>query len=83
MAISKDKIYHFIVCFLIVIICGRITVFLEHPIDYGIGFLSGICAGFLKELYDEFKKDSTGFDWNNILADFLGSLLGLLILFIL
>lgn len=71
--IGKDKILHFICCFLIVIIVGVMSL----PV---IGLSAGIIVALLKETYDEFREGGTGWDWKDIIADFIGIILGILII---
>lgn len=58
-----DKIYHFCICFILSFLFGT------H------GVASAFSAGITKE-YADFLNPQTNFSWGDILADFLGIIIG-------
>lgn len=71
--LKGDKILHTICCFAIVVIFGLIL-----NIVSGIALALIAIASFGKETYDEVKYK--GWSWDNLLADLLGIVLGILVL---
>lgn len=72
--LKGDKILHMICCFAIVVIFGLIL-----NIVSGIALaLIALIASFGKETYDEVKYK--GWSWDDLLADLLGIVLGILVL---
>lgn len=71
--IGKDKILHFICAFVITLIPGLIFG------DF-FGLAAGLCASLLKETYDEYREDGTGWDWKDITADVIGIVAAMLLL---
>lgn len=69
---QKDKLYHILVNFIIVVFLGVL-------INPSIGLATAIIISLLKETYDEYRIDGTGWNWNDILADLVG-ILGLIII---
>lgn len=71
--VGKDKMLHFICSFLITIILGLL---------FGsfIGLAAGLCAALLKETYDEYKENGTGWDWKDVSADAIGIIIALILL---
>ena len=70
--IPKDKIYHFVVG----AIFGIFTIWI--PIIWVLIFATIIF--FNKEIYDKYKPQPTGFDWWDILADYVGFTVSTLII---
>jgi len=68
--IAKDKIFHFIVG----LVFGLSYYFVAL---WAVLFGTVIFVG--KEVYDIYKPNPTGFDWMDILADYTGFSIGLLI----
>lgn len=69
--LKSDKILHMICCFAIVVI-------FELILNVVSGIVLALIASFGKETYDEVKyKD---WSWNDLLADLLGIVLGILVL---
>lgn len=71
--VGKDKILHFICAFMITLISGLIF-------GVFIGLAAGLCASLLKETYDEYRKNGTGWDWKDIIADIIGIVAAMLLL---
>jgi uncharacterized membrane protein YjdF len=69
---GKDKIIHFIVCFVLAVLAALIT----NSII--IGWLSAVVVGIAKELYDRYSYGL--FDIKDLMADILGATCGILIL---
>lgn len=69
-----DKLLHILVSAIIVVVVGTIT---QAPLALGIGLLCGIA----KEVYDNHKVNNK-WDWWDILADFFGCVIGLIIVLI-
>lgn len=65
--LKGDKILHMICCFAIVVIFGLI-------LNIVSGIALALIASFGKETYDEVKY------WDDLLADLLGIVLGILVL---
>ena len=70
--IPKDKIYHFVVG----AIFGIFTIWL--PIVAVL--IAATFVFFNKEIYDCYKPQPTGFDWWDILADYVGFTVSTLII---
>lgn len=70
---GRDKLLHFICSFLITVVFGLL---------FGgvIGFAAGFWAALLKETYDEYREDGTGWDWKDVLADVIGIIAALILL---
>lgn len=75
-AIPVDKYIHVVVC---IIIAGLIAHLLPFPklISAVVAVVTTLAIGVAKEFYD--KKDYGLFDWNDILADVCGALIGTII----
>lgn len=69
--LKNDKILHMICCFAIVVIFGLV-------LNIVSGITLALIASFGKEAYDEVRPNGSG--WDDILADLLGIVLGILIL---
>lgn len=69
--LKSDKILHMICCFAIVVIFGLI-------LNIVSGIALALTASFGKEAYDEVKYK--GWSWDDLLADLLGIVLGILVL---
>lgn len=72
---GKDKIIHFIVCFVLAVLTALITS------NIIIGWLSAVVVGVAKELYDRYSDGL--FDIKDLIADVLGATCGILIIVIL
>ena len=72
---GKDKIIHFIVCFVL----AAFTTLITNSII--IGWSSAFIAGIAKELYDRYSYGV--FDIYDLIADVLGATCGILIIVIL
>lgn len=70
---GTDKLLHFLVNLFSTIIFG-----LTLGIMFGISISVLLSIG--KELYDQIRPNGTDWDWNDILADLVGILLGLFII---
>lgn len=62
-----------ICCFAIVVIFGLV-------LNVVSGIALALIASFGKEAYDEVRPNDSGWSWDDILADLLGIVLGILIL---
>ena len=62
--IPKDKIYHFVIG----AIFGIFTIWLPVVVV----LIAATFVFFNKEIYDKYKPQPTGFDWWDILADYVG-----------
>lgn len=62
-----------ICCFAIVVIFGLV-------LNIVSGITIALIASFGKEVYDEVRPNGSGWSWDDILADLLGIVLGILIL---
>lgn len=74
----QDKIKHAVTNLLIVAVLG--TVF--KPLGAGalvIGVGMAMIVSILKELYDEYSPEGTGWNWNDVIADIIGIILGIII----
>lgn len=71
--VGKDKLLHFVCSFLITIVFGLLF-------GGAIGLAAGLCAALLKETYDEYREDGTGWDWKDVLADVIGIITALILL---
>lgn len=69
--LKGDKILHMICCFAIVVIFGLI-------LNIVSGITLALIASFGKETHDEVKYK--GWSWDDLLADLLGIVLGILVL---
>lgn len=69
---NKDKLYLLVINFFIVLFLGV----LFNP---AIGLGTALVASIGKEVYDEYKTDS-GWNWNDLLIDAIGMVLGLFII---
>ena len=72
---GKDKIIHFIVCFVL----AAFTALITNSII--IGWLSAVVVGVAKELYDRYSYGL--FDIKDLIADVLGATCGILIVMLL
>ena len=70
--IPKDKIYHFVVG----AIFGIFTIWLPVVVV----LIAATFVFFNKEIYDCYKPNPTGFDWLDILADYIGFTVSTLII---
>lgn len=68
---KNDKVLHLICCFAIVVIFGSIM-------NVVSGIALALIASFGKEAYDEVKYK--GWSWDDLLADLIGIVLGILVL---
>ena len=68
---TNDKVKHLLCNFIIVIVFGLIF----NPV---IGLGLALIASLLKEIYDEYRDNGTSWDWNDIVADIIGIILGLI-----
>lgn len=76
--IGVDKYLHFIVCLLISFITSKlINVFSTLLISLFAGFLFAVFIGVLKEVYDSYQQNNY-FDKNDLKADIIGSIIGVL-----
>lgn len=75
-AVPVDKYIHVVVC---IVIAGLIAHIVPCPkvISAIVAVVVTIAIGVAKEFYD--KKDYGLFDWNDILADVCGAVIGALI----
>ncbi|MBR5639527.1 MAG: hypothetical protein IKW83_07160 [Muribaculaceae bacterium] len=81
--VGKDKFFHFGVCFVISLITG--VVMLPFTNLFGVIFssvMSGTGAALAKE-YGDKCSPTNKWDWKDVIADYLGIGLALLILIIL
>lgn len=70
---SNDKLLHLLVNLTIVIVFGLLS-----GIVIGVGL--AVIASLSKEVYDEYRPNGSGWDWNDIVADIIGILIGIFIL---
>lgn len=86
MKIEKDKILHFLVCFMIALVFSVIvahTMYCLTPEAPGLRTLLGAAAGFVvamligieKEWHDA-NQPGNHFCWKDILADVIGAIVG-------
>lgn len=68
-----DKNCHSIVNIIIVLIIGLLI----NPL---IGVIVAVIVSVGKEIYDKIRPNGTGFDYQDLIADAIGILLGLFIL---
>lgn len=68
---TNDKVKHLLCNFIIVIAFGLMF----NP---AIGLGLALVVSLLKEVYDEYRENGTGWDWNDIVADIIGIMLGLI-----
>lgn len=73
---QTDKRRHLAVNLIIVIFLGGLV----NPI---IGVIVAVLLSIGKEVYDEYRPNGTGWDWNDLVADLIGILLGLFAIFVL
>lgn len=80
MKIGRDKYLHFAVCGIIstTIICTFILIGSTLPIAILTGTVATIGTGLGKEYGDKMNPNSS-WDWKDILADFCGLLLGIIV----
>ena len=71
--LKSDKVLHMICCFAIVVIFGLI-------LNVVSGIALALIASFGKEAYDEVRPNGSGWSWDDLLADLLGIVLGILVL---
>ena len=72
---ESDKIKHFIVGFLLPLILYKFT-----PIEHALVLCTIVFVS--KEIIDIYKPNPTGFDWLDILADYLGLLVWFLLFYV-
>lgn len=70
---QKDKLYHLIINFLVVLFLGV----LFSPT---IGLAAAIVLSLGKEVYDEYRPNGAGWNWDDLTADLVGILLGLFVI---
>lgn len=77
MQIPTDKIKHFTMCFLVSITAAVIESAFgaSYPVSFLAGMIAGTAIGVGKEYGDKCTLDNR-WDWSDILADFIGALLG-------
>lgn len=73
---QTDKRRHLAVNLIIVMFLGGLV----NPI---IGVIVAVLLSIGKEVYDEYRPNGTGWDWNDLVADLIGILLGLFAIFVL
>lgn len=80
MKIGKDKYLHFSICAIIAI--AIMVIFNILDASFSISALASICAamgtGLGKEYGDKVNPNNK-WDWKDVFADFLGTILGILI----
>ena len=67
--LPSDKVLHFLCSLAITIVIG---LFLNPLLTTFVAF----CVGIGKELYDCIKPNPSGWDWNDLLADTIGVIVG-------
>jgi len=72
--IAIDKILHFCVCMLLAMSWGCMVIHIQRYKVIACGFLFAMIIGLLKELYDSMTGGK--FDWEDIIADFVGAIMG-------
>jgi len=72
MKIGKDKIAHAVVSYLIVITFA-------HLASLGWGIFFGLCFAFGKEIYDQVAEGGSGFCMEDLIADLVGIVIGVLV----
>ena len=77
-SIGKDKYIHFAVCLVLTLVIYAVASIWMGPAAVALGFVVAILAGIGKEFYD--KKKTGLFDPYDIVADFLGAFLGVVII---
>ena len=82
MTIGKDKVLHFVVSMAIAMGVMSLCMTFGLLIAMSVATIVCVSASLAKEIYDCHKKNPTGFDWYDLLADFLGMSFGELILLI-
>lgn len=75
-SIPVDKFIHVVVCIIIAGIIAQLVPF-QKLISAVVAVMTTLAIGVAKEFYD--KKDYGIFDWNDILADVCGAVIGALI----
>lgn len=70
---QKDKLYLLVINFLIVLFLG---VLFNPAIGLGVALIASIG----KETYDEYISTDSGWNWNDLLIDIIGMVLGLFII---
>lgn len=81
--VEKDKILHFMVSMAIAILVVLLCLPLGTIAAVGITVCVCSIAGIGKEIYDCKKDNPTGFDWKDLLADLIGMIVGITLIFIL
>lgn len=76
--IGKDKYIHFTICLAITLVIYAIGSIWLGPVAAAPAFVIAILAGIAKERYD--KTHGGFYDQYDIVADFLGCFLGLVII---
>ena len=76
--IEKDKLLHIMAGGFIAQLTGGILSLtgMDLASSAAFGIVAGFAAGFLKECYDQFKKNSTDFDPIDLAMTTFGSVLG-------
>ena len=76
--IDKDHLLHVMCCACIAQLTGGILSLTGMALApaAGIGLAAGVTVQFLKEIYDQFKKDSTGFDPKDMAFGIFGAAAG-------
>lgn len=72
--IPYDKKLHFIAGFIIAVIIGLIAYFMSFGNFIILGMAVSFAAGIGKEIRDEYVY--SGFDWKDIVATWIGALVG-------
>lgn len=77
MNLPSDKVQHFVVCGLLAFVMATFLSLLSGDYICGVvsGFVTGIAAGLGKEYGDE-QCENNQWDWLDIMADAIGSLMG-------
>lgn len=77
-SIGKDKYIHFGVCLVLTLVVYAVASVWMGPAATAVAFAASIIVGICKEFYD--KKKTGLFDPYDIVADFLGAFLGIVII---
>lgn len=72
-----DKKKHLIVGFVFGFTFFPISLILDINISFFINLIISSLVFILKEIYDKYKKKSTGFDFIDLFADYLGWCVGI------
>ena len=75
LGVPSDKVLHFLCSAIIMTMC---SIFLNPMLSCFIT----LAIGLLKELYDCHKPNPTGWDWHDLLADLLGMVAVLVVVFL-